>query len=98
VAVWAASALAAGILALATPVIVEEVNTPACEDPKLIAPTLDRPVPLMMKDSAVDMVPLIRTRAGVSVEFVARSYFPLLEYDAQLDLMQLLAEGVAPHV
>ena len=36
--------------------------------------------------------------AGVPVEFVARSHFPLLEYDAQVDLMEQLAEGVAPHV
>jgi len=31
-------------------------------------------------------------------EFVARSHFPLVEYDAQVDLMQRLAEGVAPCV
>jgi len=35
---------------------------------------------------------------GVPREFVARSHFPLLEYDAQVDLMQRLAEGVAPCV
>ena len=40
----------------------------------------------------------IRRRAGVPVEFVARSYLPLLGYDAQVDLMQQLAEDVAPHV
>ena len=40
----------------------------------------------------------IRERAGVPVEFVARSHFPLLELDAQLELMRQLAEGVAPHV
>lgn len=40
----------------------------------------------------------IRQRAGVPVDFVARSHFPLLEFDAQVDLMQQLAEGVAPHV
>ncbi len=40
----------------------------------------------------------IRQRAGVPVEFVARSYFPTLPYDDQLALMQELAEGVAPHV
>jgi hypothetical protein len=34
----------------------------------------------------------------VPVEFVARSYLPLLEFDTQVDLMQQLAEGVAPHV
>jgi probable F420-dependent oxidoreductase len=40
----------------------------------------------------------LRRRAGVPVEFVVRSHFPLLELDAQLDLMTQLAEGVAPHV
>ena len=40
----------------------------------------------------------IRARAGVPLEFVARSHFPLLAYDAQLELMRDLAEGVAPHV
>jgi hypothetical protein len=34
----------------------------------------------------------------VPVEFVARSHLPFLEYDAQLEVMQQLAEGVAPHV
>jgi hypothetical protein len=32
------------------------------------------------------------------VEFVARSYFPTLEYQAQVELMQQLAEEVAPRV
>ncbi len=40
----------------------------------------------------------IRSRAGVPVEFVARSYFPPLEYADQIELMQQLAEGVAPHL
>jgi alkanesulfonate monooxygenase SsuD/methylene tetrahydromethanopterin reductase-like flavin-dependent oxidoreductase (luciferase family) len=40
----------------------------------------------------------IRERAGVPVEFVARSHFPLLPHDAQVDLMGILAEGVAPYV
>jgi len=40
----------------------------------------------------------IRRRAGVPVEFVARSHFPLLELDAQVELMGQLAEGVAPHL
>ena len=46
------------------PVIVPVVFTPDWEDPKLIAPTLETPVPLMMKDSAVEVVPPIRTRQG----------------------------------
>ncbi len=40
----------------------------------------------------------VRRRAGMPVEFVARSYFPSLAYDRQVELMQELAEGVAPHV
>ena len=49
-------------------------------------------------DELVETLLDIREQAGVPVEFVARSHFPLLEYDAQLRLMQELAEGVAPHV
>ena len=40
----------------------------------------------------------IRRQAEVPVEFVARSYFPTLEYTAQVELMQQLAEEVAPHL
>ena len=40
----------------------------------------------------------IRARAGVPVELVTRAHLPLLETDAQLELMRELAEGVAPHV
>jgi probable F420-dependent oxidoreductase len=40
----------------------------------------------------------LRDQAGVPVEFVARSYFPTLEYRAQVELMQQLAEEVAPRV
>jgi hypothetical protein len=29
---------------------------------------------------------------------VARSHVPLIEFDAQVELIQQLAEGVAPHV
>jgi probable F420-dependent oxidoreductase len=40
----------------------------------------------------------LRHRAGVPVELVARSHFPSLEPGAQMELMQQLAEDVAPHV
>jgi hypothetical protein len=40
----------------------------------------------------------VRNQVPVPVEFVARSHLPLLEYDAQVEVMQQLAEGVAPHV
>jgi probable F420-dependent oxidoreductase len=49
-------------------------------------------------DELVEALLDIRTQAGVAVEFVARSHFPLLDYEAQVDLMQVLSEGVAPHV
>jgi probable F420-dependent oxidoreductase len=49
-------------------------------------------------DELVEALADIRRQAGVPVEMVARSHFPLLEADAQLELMQALAEGVAPHV
>jgi len=49
-------------------------------------------------DEIVDSLHRIREQARVPVEFVARSHFPLLQYDAQLELMQRLAEDVAPHL
>ena len=49
-------------------------------------------------DEMVSAMLEIRRLAGVPVEFAARSYFPLLAYDAQVALMQELAEGVAPNV
>ena len=49
-------------------------------------------------DQIVEALLEIRERAGVPVEFMARSHLPFLEIDAQLELMAQLAEGVAPHV
>jgi probable F420-dependent oxidoreductase len=49
-------------------------------------------------DQIVDSLLDIRRRAGMPVEFVARSYFPTLGLDEQIELMGVLAEGVAPHV
>jgi len=49
-------------------------------------------------EALVDALLEIRKQVGVPVEFAARSHFPLLGYDAQVDLMAQLAEGVAPHV
>ena len=40
----------------------------------------------------------MRNQVSVPVEFVARSHLPLISYEAQVELMQQLAEGVAPHV
>jgi probable F420-dependent oxidoreductase len=49
-------------------------------------------------DSLVEALLDIRERAGVPVEFVTRSHLPFLEHAAQLELMEQLAEGVAPYV
>jgi probable F420-dependent oxidoreductase len=49
-------------------------------------------------DELVEALLAIRRRAGVPVELVARSHFPLLAYEPQAELMAQLAEGVAPHL
>lgn len=49
-------------------------------------------------EEIVDFLNEMRETAGVPVEFVARSHFPTLEYDAQVELMQQLAEEIAPHL
>jgi probable F420-dependent oxidoreductase len=49
-------------------------------------------------DELVEALLDVRNGVSVPVEFVARSHLPMLEYDAQLEVMQQLAEGVAPHV
>jgi hypothetical protein len=40
----------------------------------------------------------LREKAGVPVEFAARSYFATLDYQAQVELMTQLAEEVAPRI
>lgn len=50
------------------------------------------------REQIVDYLNGIREAAGLPVEFAARSYFHTLEYDAQVELMQHLAEEVAPHI
>jgi probable F420-dependent oxidoreductase len=49
-------------------------------------------------DELVEALLEVRNQVPVPVEFVARSHLPLLEYDAQVEVMRELAEGVAPHV
>jgi probable F420-dependent oxidoreductase len=49
-------------------------------------------------DELVEVLLEVRRQVPVPVEFVARSHLPMLEYDAQLEVMQQLAEGVAPNV
>ena len=75
--------------------------------PAVTPPTFDGPVDGLIKgraayagttDELVEAMLEIRKQAGVPVEFVARSHFPLLDYDAQVELMAQLAEGVAPHL
>jgi alkanesulfonate monooxygenase SsuD/methylene tetrahydromethanopterin reductase-like flavin-dependent oxidoreductase (luciferase family) len=75
--------------------------------PPASPPPFDRPDDALLKRRTthagttaelVETLVDIREQAGVPVEFVARSHLPMLEYDAQIELMQQLAEGVAPHV
>jgi probable F420-dependent oxidoreductase len=49
-------------------------------------------------DEIVSTLLQVRERAGIGVEFVARSYFATLDLEAQVELMQQLAEEVAPHL
>ena len=46
----------------------------------------------------VEALLAVQNAVPVPVEFVARSHLPLLAYDGQIEVMQQLAEGVAPHV
>jgi probable F420-dependent oxidoreductase len=75
--------------------------------PAASPPPFDRPAESLLKrrtahagttDELVEALLKVRTSVPVTVEFVARSHLPFLEYDAQLEIMQQLAEGVAPHV
>ncbi len=49
-------------------------------------------------DQIVSQLLDLRERAGVPVEFVARDYFHTLGFGEQTELMQRLAEEVAPHL
>ena len=49
-------------------------------------------------EEIVEVLADIRRRAGVPVEFVARSYFHTLSYDDQVELMQHLSAEVSPHL
>ena len=49
-------------------------------------------------DELVEALLAIRAQVPVPVEFVARSHLPMLDYGAQAEVMQQLAEGVAPHL
>ena len=64
------------------------------DDALLKRRTTSAGTPAELVDALLD----IRKQASVPVEFMARSHFPLLEYDEQIEVMQQLAEGVAPHV
>ena len=70
-------------------------------------PPFDRPDDALLKrrttfagtpDALVESLLHLREQAAVPVEFVTRSHLPMLDYDAQLELMQQLAEDVAPHL
>jgi alkanesulfonate monooxygenase SsuD/methylene tetrahydromethanopterin reductase-like flavin-dependent oxidoreductase (luciferase family) len=58
----------------------------------------DRAVLAGPAEAIVEAMLELRVRAGVPVDFVARSHLPLLGFDAQLELMARLAEDVAPLV
>jgi len=49
-------------------------------------------------EQIVDFLRDIRRQTGIEVEFAARSYFPTLGYEAQVELMEQLATEVAPHL
>jgi probable F420-dependent oxidoreductase len=75
--------------------------------PPASPPPFDRPAESLLKrrtthagttEELVETLLDIRKQAGVPVEFMARSHLPMLEYDAQVEIMQQLAEGVAPHI
>ena len=75
--------------------------------PAASPPPFDRPDESLLRrgtthagtpDELVEILLGIRAGVPVPVEFVARSHLPLLDYPAQLELMEQLAEDVAPHV
>ncbi|MEA2518043.1 MAG: hypothetical protein QOF49_123, partial [Chloroflexota bacterium] len=75
--------------------------------PAASPPPFDRPDDSLLKrrtayagtpDELVETLLEIRNGVSVPVEFVARSHLPLLDHEAQIEVMQQLAEGVAPHV
>ena len=49
-------------------------------------------------DQIVESLLDLREKAGVPVEFAARSYFATLDFQAQVELMTQLAEEVAPRI
>lgn len=49
-------------------------------------------------DEMVEALNQVKEAVDLPVEFVARSYFHTLAYDDQVELMQYLAEEVAPHI
>jgi hypothetical protein len=75
--------------------------------PPIAAPSLDAGDEVLRRrrttiagpaDALVEALHGIQRKAGVPVEFVARSHLPMLEYEVQLELMSELAEGIAPFV
>lgn len=49
-------------------------------------------------DYVAERLNQLRSRSGVQLELVARSYFPEMSYDQQIEIVDWLAEEVAPHV
>ncbi|MFN8619644.1 MAG: LLM class flavin-dependent oxidoreductase [Chloroflexota bacterium] len=68
---------------------------PARTDEELVH---DRPVYVGPADAILEALADVRRQAGVTVDFMARSFLPLLDTSAQLELMGRLAEDIAPHL
>ena len=49
-------------------------------------------------DDIVEHLLGVRERAGVPVEFVARSYYPTIERSQQIEVMERTAEEILPHL
>jgi probable F420-dependent oxidoreductase len=67
-------------------------------DPSKKESLLARSVVAGTSGQIVEYLGKIREATPLPLEFAARSYFPTLDYQEQLELMQQLAEEVAPHV
>jgi hypothetical protein len=75
--------------------------------PPASPPPFDRPVESLLSrrtahagtsEELAEALLAVRKAVSVPVEFVARSHLPMLDYGVQVEVMQQLAEGVAPHV
>jgi alkanesulfonate monooxygenase SsuD/methylene tetrahydromethanopterin reductase-like flavin-dependent oxidoreductase (luciferase family) len=70
-------------------------NPPALDDPE---PMLADVAVVGTGDEIVARLREVRERAALRVEFVARSWFPTLAFQRQVELMERIAREIAPHV